>query len=149
MLLSNEYRQKNGSYLIEDPASLYNIKWSGVDLFFTEKGSESTGAWGNDYLEMTGDFRISYKVPPIVQGRYRVYLGAEAFNTKNALVEVYIDGKKISSIVDLTQGGSANNPFNAKLLGTIDLKKYDSHVVEVVSLIPGRFLWDYVRFEPI
>jgi hypothetical protein len=76
-------------------------------------------------------------------------LRAEAFNTKNALVEVYIDGKKVSSIVDLTTGGSANNPFTDKQLGTVDFKKYGSHVVEVVSLIPGRFLWDAIRFEPI
>lgn len=145
----SEYRQKPGSYLIDDPASLNLITWSGVDLFFTEKGDEKTSAWGNDYLEMEGDFRISYQIPRIVQGRYRVYLGAEAFNLRNALVEVYIDGKKISSIVDLTTGGSTNNPFTGKLLGTIDLKKYETHKVEVVSLIPGRFLWDYIRFEPI
>ena len=105
-------------------------------------------AWGNDYLEMDGDFRISYQIPKIVQGRYEVFLGAERFNEANALVEVYIDGKKVSSLIDLSQGGSANNPFQRIELGTIDFKRYDSHLVEIVPMIPGRFLWDYIRFEP-
>jgi hypothetical protein len=125
------------------------IEWENVDLFFTERGDEQTSAWGNDYLEMNGDFKISYVVPKIVQGKYKVFLGAERYNTANALVEVYIDGKKVSSLVDLSQGGTANNPFQKIELGTIDFKKYESHKVEVIPLIPGRFLWDYIRFEPI
>lgn len=144
----NEYRQKAGSYLIEDKESLDNIDWEGVDLFFTELGSQESSAWGADYLEMNGDFRISYQIPRIVQGKYKVFLGAQAFDSRNALVEVYIDGKKISSIVDLTTGGSANSPFIGKELGTIDFKKYETHKVEVIPLIPGRFLWDYIRFQP-
>jgi uncharacterized surface protein with fasciclin (FAS1) repeats len=144
----NEYRTEPGSYLIEDKESLLSIDWEGVDLIFTEKGDEQTSAWGNDYLEMNGDFRISYQIPRIVQGKYKVFLGAERFNTANALVEVYIDGKKVSSLIDLSQGGSANNPFQRIELGTVDFKRYESHKVEVIPLIPGRFLWDYIRFEP-
>ncbi len=146
--LLNEYRKKTGSYLIEDKEALSTIKWEGVDLFFTEKGDENTSAWGNDYLEMNGDFKISYEVPKIVQGKYKVFLGAEQFNSANALVEVYIDGKKVSSLVDLSRGGSSNYPFQKIELGTIDFKKYETHLVEVLPLIPGRFLWDYIRFEP-
>jgi hypothetical protein len=97
---------------------------------------------------MNGDFKISYVIPKIVQGKYKVFLGAEKFNSANALVEVYIDGKKVSPLIDLSQGGSANYPFQKIELGTIDFKKYESHKVEVIPLIPGRFLWDYIRFEP-
>ncbi len=147
--LITEYRRETGSYLIEEKESLFNIDWEGVDLFFTEKGDEQTSAWGNDYLEMNGDFKISYIVPKIVQGKYKVFLGAERYNIANALVEVYIDGKKVSSLVDLSQGGTANSPFQKIELGTIDFIKYESHKVEILPLIPGRFLWDYVRFEPI
>jgi uncharacterized surface protein with fasciclin (FAS1) repeats len=147
--LITEYRRKTGSYLIEEKEGLQFIEWENVDLFFTERGDEQTSAWGNDYLEMNGDFKISYVVPKIVQGKYKVFLGAERYNTANALVEVYIDGKKVSSLVDLSQGGTANNPFQKIELGTIDFKKYESHKVEVIPLIPGRFLWDYIRFEPI
>jgi hypothetical protein len=144
-----EYRKKAGTYFIDDPELLTYIKWSGADLFFVELGDQQSSAWGNDYLEITGDFRIFYQIPRIVQGKYKVFLGAEAFNSKNALVEVYIDGKKLSSIVDLTTGGSANYPFTGKELGTIDFKKYETHIVEVRPLIPGRFLWDYIRFQPV
>ena len=145
----NEYRKKAGTYLIEDPSLLYYIKWTGADLFFNELGDQQSSARGSDYLEITGDFRIYYEIPRIVQGKYKVFLGADCYNSKNALVEVYIDGKKISSIIDLTQGGSANSPFIGKELGTIDFKKYETHTVEVRPLIPGRFLWDYIRFQPI
>ncbi len=145
----NAYRGKAGSYLIEDPTSLYNITWDGPDLFFVDEGDQYRGAWDNDYLEIDGDFTITYQVPKIVQGKYTVYLTAEAFNSANALVEVYIDGKKVSGLVDLSQGGNANNPFQRIELGTIDFKKYESHIVEVKPLIPGRFLWDRITFEPI
>jgi len=147
--LINEYRKETGSYLIEDKEALYYIAWKGADLFFTEKGEEQTSAWGNDYLEINGDFRISYEVPKIVQGKYMVFLGADKYNEQNALIEVYIDGKKVSSLIDLSHGGTANSPFQKIELGSIDFKKYESHKVEIVPLIPGRFLWDYIRFEPI
>ncbi len=147
--LINFYRRTPGTYLIEDQAALYNVKWSGAKLSFVEKGDEQTSAWGNDYLEITGDFRISYTIPRIVQGKYKVFLGAERFSSANALVEVYIDGKKVSSLIDLSQGGTSNNPFQRIELGTVDFKKYENHKVEVIPLIPGRFLWDYIRFEPI
>lgn len=146
--LITEYRKKAGTYLIDDKNALKTIEWEGADLFFVELGDQESSAWGNDYLEINGDFRISYQIPRIVQGKYTVFLGAEAFNKKNALVEVYIDGKKVSGLVDLSTGGSSDNPFQRIKLGTIDFKKYESHKVEIVPLIPGRFLWDYIRFDP-
>lgn len=147
--LINEYRRTVGTYLIEDKNSLYNIDWEGADLSFVELGDQQSSAWGADYLQIEGDFRISYKIPRIVQGKYTVYLGAEAFSNLNAVIEVYIDGKKVSGLVDLSRGGTANSPFQRIELGTIDFKKYETHVVEVRPLIPGRFLWDYIRFEPL
>jgi uncharacterized surface protein with fasciclin (FAS1) repeats len=146
--LLNRYRQEVGTFLIEDPNSLFHIKWSGADLFFVELGAQQSSAWGSDYLEINGDFTISYTIPRIIQGRYRVFMRAERFNALNALVEVFIDGKKIGSLVDLSTGGSSSSPFNTIELGTVDFKRYTTHKVEVKSLIPGRFLWDFIRFEP-
>ena len=143
------FRNEPGTYLIEEAEALNYIKWSGADLFFVELGDQESTAWGNDYLEMNGDFVISYEIPKIIQGKYDVFLGAEAFNSNNALVEVFIDGKKIGGLVDLSNGGTSNNPFQRIELGAIDFKKYESHIVEIRPLIPGRFLWDYIRFEPI
>jgi uncharacterized surface protein with fasciclin (FAS1) repeats len=146
--LLNEYRQEVGTFLIEDPEALFHIEWSGADLFFVELGGQQSSAWGADYLEINGDFTISYTIPRLIQGRYRVFLGAEAYNSQNALIEVFIDGKKIGSLVDLSTGGSSNNPFRRIELGTIDFTRYSTHKVEIRPLIPGRFLWDYIRFEP-
>jgi hypothetical protein len=98
---------------------------------------------------LDGDFTISYQIPKIIQGKYNVFLGADAYNSQNALVELYVDGNKLGGLIDLTKGGSASYPYVAYRVGAIDFKKYASHTITVKSLIPGRFKWDYIRFEPL
>ena len=144
----NEYRQEGGSFLLEDEGQFSRLSWSGSDLFFNSLGADETNAWNNDYLEINEDFVISYTIPEIIQGKYDVILGAESFSDENALIEVFIDGKKIGGLIDLSSGGSASNPFQRIELGKIDIRRYSEHEVEIRPLIPGRFLWDYIRFEP-
>ncbi len=146
--LFNTYREEGGSFLIENKDALSTIEWSGADLFFVDLGEQESSAWGNDYLLIDGDFVITYTIPKIVQGKYEVLLGAEAFNESNALVEVFIDGNKVGGLIDLSTGGSSSYPFQQIEMGTIDFKRYIEHTIEIRSLIPGRFLWDYIRFEP-
>jgi hypothetical protein len=146
--LFNEFRQEPGEYLVEDSAALYHIRWKGSELLFVEEADPNFPAWGKDYIALNGDFSIEYEVPRIIQGNYLVILGAEAYNASNALVEVFIDGKKLGELIDLTWGGSADNPFTWVELGTINFLKYEQHIIQVKSLIPGRFLWDLIRFEP-
>jgi hypothetical protein len=143
-----EYREEPGEYLIEDPEALQRVTWRGPDLIYVKEQDEDFPAWSQDYLSLTGDFLITYRIPRMVQGNYMVLLGAEAFNNLNALVEVTIDGKSIGGLIDLTSGGTADNPFAQIELGTMNFLKYEEHTVVVRSLIPGRFLWDYIRFEP-
>jgi hypothetical protein len=119
-----------------------------IELRRVKESDDDFPTWGQDYLSLTGDFLITYRIPRMVQGNYLVFLGAEAFNSLNALVEVTIDGKPLGGLIDLTSGGSADNPFDRIELGTMNFLKYEEHIVEVRSLIPGRFLWDYIRFEP-
>jgi hypothetical protein len=147
--LFNEYRLNPSTYLIEDPALLQVVEWSGTDLFFVVTGDEASSAWNGDYLYINGDFSVSYTIPKIVQGNYTVFLGAEANNALNALVEIYIDGKKTGGLVDLSSGGSSAFPFTQIELGTIDFLKYENHTITIKSLIPGSFSWDYIRFEPL
>jgi len=144
----SQFRTKEGSYLLEQEMNLSRVDWRGADLYFVDLGNQETTAWGGDYLESDGDFEISYQVSKIVQGVYNMYIGAEMFNTENALVEIYLDSKKVGGSVDLSKGGSVTDPFQDYLIGTVDLKSYQTHKVEVRSLIPGRFQWDYIRFEP-
>ena len=146
--LFNEYRLEPGEYLIEDAGALEYITWEGEDLIYVKEADEESPAWSQDYIYLNGDFRVTYVIPKLVQGNYTVFIRAEAYNNLNALVEVFIDGKKLGSLVNLTTGGSSNYPFATIELGTINFLKYDSHTVEVRSLVPGRFLWDHVRFEP-
>jgi uncharacterized surface protein with fasciclin (FAS1) repeats len=147
--LLNEYRMEPGEYLIEDTSSLNTIHWKGADLTFVEAGDNVISAWGGDYLFLDGDFTISYTIPKLVQGNYTVLLGADSFNPRNALIEIYIDGKSVGGLIDLATGGSSDNPFIQIELGSINFLKYDSHTIEIKSLIPGRFGWDYIRFEPL
>ncbi|HDR51863.1 MAG TPA: hypothetical protein ENN90_09655 [Mariniphaga anaerophila] len=149
-LIWSFFQKGEGSFLIEDPDALVNIEYEGADLSYEiikEEGEDLTNAWNNDYLVIDGDFVISYQTPRIVAGRYDVFLGAEAYNADNALVEVFIDGKKIGGLVDLTSLGNQNSPFQQIRLGSVDFKSYARHKVEIRPLIPGRFLWDYIRFE--
>lgn len=147
--LFSELRLEAGSYQIKDPALLSRIKWSGADLFFVKSSDPDEQAWSQDYLYLNGDFRITYTIPKIVQGKYTVFLGAHTNSQSNALVEFYIDGKKIGGLIDLTTGGTASNPYARKEIGTVDFQRYEDHVISIVSLIPGMFIWDYLRFEPV
>jgi uncharacterized surface protein with fasciclin (FAS1) repeats len=150
--LFNTDRLLPGTYVIDDHASLNVVQWSGADLSFVKLPHQANIpdiAWSNDYVLINGDFVISYTIPALVQGSYTVYLQADAFSTTNAVIEIYIDGKKLGGLFDLSSGGSAAFPFYAFLMGTIEFRNYESHVVEVRSLIPGRFCWDYVQFVPL
>jgi hypothetical protein len=144
----NQYRNKLGEFKIEDQSALSVVEFSGEDLYYVKRGSGEINAWSNDYLMIDGDFSISYTVPKIVQGRYKVFLRANRFNQQNAVVEFFIDGSKIGGLIDLSTGGNANNPFQTLEVGTIEFTRYDHHVVTVRALIPGIFHWDMVRFEP-
>ncbi len=146
--LFDELRQEPGEYLVEDSSALLYIKWSGSDLFFVEEADEDHPAWNGDYIVLGGDFSVTYTIPKIVQGTYLVLFGAEAFSDLNALVEVSIDGKKLGGLIDLTSEGSADNPYAQIELGKINFLKYEHHTIQVRSLIPGTFFWDYIRFEP-
>ena len=148
--LLSEYRELNdpGEYVIEDTSWLDVITWSGTDLILVLTGdAESSGAWNGDYLLMNGDFVISYTFPKIIPGKYEAFLGAETFNSENALVEVYIDGKKAGGLINLASG--SGDPFERIELGTINFLKYEEHTFEIRTLIPGRLAWDYIRFEPV
>lgn len=146
--LINTYYQKKGNFLIETESALKTIKWTGPDLFYTAAEGTETNAINGDYLTISGDFTISYHIPRIVQGKYKVVLRAESFNAANAVVEVFVDRKKVGLMVDLSLGSTPTSPFRNIEMGTIELSRYEEHDVEIRSLLPGRFLWDYIRFEP-
>jgi len=145
--LINEYKLEAGEYLIEDTSWLNFITWSGADLFYVKSDDEESPAWNDDYIFIDGDFYISYTFPKLIQGKYTAYLGAEAFTPENALVQVYIDGKNIGGLINLARSGSSGD-FDRIELGDVNFLKYEDHTIEIRSLVPGRFTWDYILFEP-
>jgi len=149
--LFNQYREEKGKFLVEDPALLKTISWTGGEdhLLFVQSEDETEQAWDKDYLKMEGDFSISYVLPKIAQGGYTLSIRANANDALNALVEVFFDGVKIGGLIDLTTGGSASYPYVDFELGNVTLLNYESHVISIKSLIPGYFIWDYVHFEPL
>jgi hypothetical protein len=146
-----QYREEGGEFLIEDPSLLTTLTWTGGNdqLIFAKSEDASNTAWGDDYIVMEGDFSVSYTLPSIIQGDYDLSIRAHAYNSDNALVEVFFDGVKVGGLVDLTTGGTSTDPYIEIDLGSVSIVNYEPHVITVKSLIPGFFYWDVVRFEPI
>jgi uncharacterized surface protein with fasciclin (FAS1) repeats len=145
----NSLRSNIGTYKLDDYREyMTRLEWTADELFYVKEGTESSAS-DDDYIYTEGDFTIAYTIPQIVQGKYELILRANSFYRNNALIEVFIDGKKIGSTVDLTKGASADRPFDNKNIGTITFNNYREHVIEIKALIPGRFTWDYIRFNPI
>jgi uncharacterized surface protein with fasciclin (FAS1) repeats len=138
--------QSAGSYIVDDTAALKNIRFKGNELLFVA-GETSLNAWDNNYLSMDGNFSFKYTLPKIVQGTYMVRLRADFYSQSNGVVQVFIDGKNVGGTVDLTKGGSATDPFYTKALATFTFVKYESHTIEIKSLIPGQFLLDVIIFD--
>lgn len=145
--LINGYYQQKGEFLIEEN-TLNRINWTGADLFYVAGEDGSSNASNFDYLQTEGDFSITYKIPQIVQGKYRVYLRAESFNSANAVVELFVDRKRVGGMIDLSVGSTPTSPFRNIEVGTMEFNRYVEHEVEIRSLIPGRLLWDYIQFTP-
>lgn len=145
----NSIRGTIGTYVLDDfKQNLNYLTWTGAELSFIKEGTESTAS-DDDYLMIDGDFTIFYTIPEIVQGKYNVILRAESFSRRNALIEVFIDGKKIGPTFDLSAGGTASSPYRSIELGSITFNRFTNHTIKIRSLTPGRFLWDYIRFTPI
>ena len=147
--LLQRYGALGGNFSIETQSELDNITWSGEELVYVKSIDASDNAWNNDYLLIEGDFSLTYNIAKIIQGKYDVFIQADGFNSRNAVVEVYIDGNKLGGLIDLTKDGSANDPFHFYKVGTIDFKKYEGHAVQIKTLIPGILKLDVIQFKPI
>jgi uncharacterized surface protein with fasciclin (FAS1) repeats len=139
-----------GTYPFVDPELFEVLRWEGPEEILYVKKSSSSGekASYRDYLQIEGNYNIYYTMPEILPGVYKLQLRTDATYPENATVEVYLDGKKIGSNFNLTSGGTANNPYNIFVIGSVELNAYTEHTIRIKTLIPGRMIWDYVRFEP-
>jgi len=137
----------SADYLFENHALLNHVTWSGAELSYIKSIDPAETAWSKDWFQIDGDFIITYNIPSLVQGKYDVFLRADAFSAGNAVVEVSIDGVKVGGLIDLTKSGNATDPWFEFPLGSVSFTKYAGHAIQVKSMIPGIFKWDVVRFK--
>jgi len=146
----NDIKNNPAETVFTNPADFTFISWSGVEELIYVKSSEViTGVWNNDYIILDGIFTFSYEIPKLLPGKYKLYVAAHAFDDRNASIRISFDGNDIGGNIDLTSGGISNNPYFNFLVGTLDIDEYSSHVIEVVSLIPGIFKCDRFTLEPV
>ncbi len=143
----DEFRTEPGEYLVEDTTLLEYISVQGSDLQYIRYADQSGLAWSDDLIVVSGDFSISYTIPPIVGGRYDVILGAGILNDDIPFVEVFIDGQNVGGLLEVN--GTPGSGYSIGLeVGTVEFLRYESHTITIRTLIPGYFAWDYIRFEP-
>ena len=146
----NNLRNQPNEYFFEDEEDFSIISWEGVDELIYFKSGTGIQANANDYLRIEGDFILRYEIPKILPGTYQVIFRANAFGDDHAVVELYIDGNKTGGNMNLTSSGnSSGNPYNNFNQNTVEFTEYETHSIEVISLIPGVMMWDFIRFEPV
>jgi uncharacterized surface protein with fasciclin (FAS1) repeats len=153
----NKVRNTPGTYYFfeEDKEKLEVIDWTGPkQIKYFKSSSSSELAAAGDYIEIEGNFIINYTIPKILPGRYNFFLRAHALNNNNehATILIYIDGKRMSGNYNLNSGGSSTAPYNVNNdwrgyeIGIVEFSNYTEHTITVETLIPGKFIWDYVGF---
>lgn len=123
----------------------------GVDyLTYTKLGIAISGVSNRDYITVNGNFEFTYHMPKILAGLYEVSFMANRANNANAILQVYVDGKKQGSIIDLTSGSSNAAGFVPEFaLGSIEFTDYSTHKIVIKTLVPGRMQLDRITFDPV
>jgi hypothetical protein len=136
------------------------LSWQGPEfLIYYKSSNTSEPAANDDYIEVDGNFTISYTVPKVLPGKYVMFLKAHGLNGNNehATVIVYLDGKRMGNVYNLNSGGRSANPYQVAQYknvwegyncGTVEFNKYIEHTITIESMIPGILRWDNIRFVP-
>jgi len=146
----NELRNTEGSTVIRKE-DLDVIELFGVDyLTYTNQSSNINGVNNNDYIVIEGNFEFTYHTPQILAGPYEVSIVAHRNDRSNAVLQAYLDGQKIGSVLDLTSGSNNTGDFSPKfILGTIEFGEYENHEIKLRTVVPGQLLLDRIEFEPV
>jgi uncharacterized surface protein with fasciclin (FAS1) repeats len=148
--LISRWEKAPGDYEFNDPSRFEVISWEGVEeVKYVKSASNLSGIWNNDYLEIDGDFIITYEMPKLLPGKYMLQIKANDEYYNNATIQVYLDGERIGGNVDLTENPNKWSSMNLYNIGQRNFTEFETHQLRIRSLIAGRFMWDGVRFEPI
>jgi len=133
------------TYIFRHQEQFDVLTWEGIEEITYIKSATSNGASNNDYLEFDGEFTIVYEVPEVLPGAYKLQIRAQSGSTGNATIQIYIDDKdQIGTNIDLSSG----NGFQTYDVGLINFVQYEKHEIRIGNLIPGLFVWDYIKFIP-
>jgi uncharacterized surface protein with fasciclin (FAS1) repeats len=156
-------RNTPGTYFFdeaEQEEQFGTLRWQGPEfLTYFKSSSTSEPADNDDYIELEGNFTISYTLPKILPGKYVLFIKAHGLNNNNehATVIVYLDGKRMGNAYNLNTGGRSANPYQVAQYknvwegyhcGTVEFNRYIEHTVTIESMIPGILRWDNIRFVP-
>ena len=145
--LINELSNTEGTFSFTDPADFEFISWSGSDEMLYVNGLEAEAAWEDDFIELDGPFTFSFITPRIFPGAYDFKLRLHADDYDNAVIQVYLDGKRVGANLNL-KSTSENSDFVLFTIGNIDFLDYKTHTITINTVIPGRMQLDLIRFEP-
>jgi len=137
--------QRPNTYEFEDPEELEKINWEGVKNIKYVKLGSSSEYYSDDYLEIEGEFSITYEIPKILPGLYMLQITANADYYDNAFIQIFLDDKRVGGNINLTSGGS----YYTFDINPIYFINYEKHQLRIQTLIPGRLIWDCVIFKPI
>jgi uncharacterized surface protein with fasciclin (FAS1) repeats len=137
--------QRPNTYYFEEPEKFEKIHWQGTKYIKYVKLASSSEYNGDDYLEIEGEFSITYEIPKILPGNYMLQIRTNADYYNNAFIQIYLDGKRAGGNINLTTGGS----YYTFDVNTVSFTNYEKHQLKIQTLIPGRLTWDCIIFKTI
>lgn len=143
----NDLDGAEGRFVFDDPTEFEVIYWEGVDEMAYVSGAEAIDAWEDDFLELDGPFTFTFITPRIFPGRYDFKIRVHSDNYKNAVIQIYLDGKRIGTNINL-KSANGKDDFVTYKIGSVDFLDYLSHVIRINTIIPGIMQLDMIRFEP-
>ena len=115
----------------------------------------------SSYLETTSNsvgWSVEFVLPPIVKGKYDVYLHWVSDKDRTPAVQVFWDDQRFRDNISLNrkvrswETGSREWKHDIRIfdyLGTLILSETQSHTIKFISLQDGIGVFDYISFHPI
>ena len=106
---------------------------------------QDRGIWDQDYLQVYGDFEVSYTTNPIMPGNYE--LKARFFRNLNggATVQFKVDGLAIGPPFPCKNFQNGDLPVNVSI-GDLTFNKREAHKVTMESTDAGAFEIFFIEF---
>lgn len=150
----NLLKDREGVYRIDEDTDLENISFSGVSyILYVKSESDIDRCSNNDYIQINGNFELTFKTPKVLEGRYSLKLVMERGYKYSPNIQAYIDDQKIGTVIDATVAiGHQENGFNINnnnAVGNVEFIDYTTHTIELRSIIPGSLKIDRIILQPV